>query len=98
MKSMIVIFGTMLFTIASQSSLACSSDFSCGVGYRCVKPPLQSSGACMKTVDEYGVRQYNTPSTDSVGPNMNTRGQCDFNTDCPIGFHCDSNVKACVKR
>jgi hypothetical protein len=96
MKSMIIIVGVLL--VASSNSWACSSDFSCGIGYKCVKAPLQSSGVCMKTVDEYGTRQYNLPDPNSVGPNMNLGGQCDFNTDCPIGFRCDRRLKACIKR
>lgn len=79
-------------------ALACSSDFDCGTGNTCVKAPLDSRGVCMRTVDEYGTRQYNLPSTRSIGPNMNLSGQCDFTTDCPIGFRCDSELKACVNR
>ena len=75
MKQIISIVGALLFLAAANTSWACSSDFSCGVGQRCVKAPLQSSGVCMKTVDESGVRQYNTPNTNSVGPNMNMGGQ-----------------------
>lgn len=76
----------------------CNSDFECGIGYRCVKAPLQSSGTCMKSVDEYGTPTYDLPSTDSVGPNMKIEGDCDFDTDCPIGFRCHQKYKACVKR
>ncbi len=52
----------------------------------------------MKTVDEYGIRQYNTPDLDSIGPNMNMEGQCYFNTDYPIGFRCDRKLKVCIKK
>jgi hypothetical protein len=76
----------------------CFSDFDCGIGYKCVKRPLSSTGVCMKTVDEYGIQQYNLPETDSVLPNMNLEGDCDFDTDCPIGFRCHRIYKVCIKR
>lgn len=76
----------------------CTSDFNCGIGNKCVKAPLKSRGICMKSVDEFGLKNYNLPSTDSVGVNLNLDGQCSFNTDCPIGFKCDRNYKACVKK
>lgn len=89
-----------LFSMVFASSVwaGCSSDFECGMGSKCVKAPLQMNGTCMKTVDEYGIQQFNTPSIDSVGPNMNLQGDCDFDTDCGIGFRCHSKYKACVKR
>jgi len=77
---------------------ACSSDFNCGIGYSCVKKPFQSEGLCMKNVDENGIQQYNMPSSNSIGPNMDTDGQCNFDTDCPIGFRCNSEYKVCIKR
>jgi len=83
--------------LAANNVWACSSDFDCGIGSQCVKAPFESSGACMKSVDEDGVRQYNMPDLDSVGPNMNTSGECDFSTDCPVGFQCDSRLKVCVQ-
>lgn len=78
-------------------SNGCSSDFDCGVGVRCVKAPLENEGMCMKVVDEYGVPQYGLPDLDSIGPNMSTRGECDFDTDCGIGFRCHRKYQACVK-
>lgn len=96
--SKLALIGLALFLVsAPDASFACSSDFSCGYGSRCVKAPLQSSGTCMRNVDEHGIRQFTPPRTNSIGPNMNVRGQCDFNTDCPIGFRCDQRLKACVK-
>lgn len=76
----------------------CTSDYSCGFGFTCVKAPLKSTGICMKSVNESGMQQYNTPSDESIGPNMNLDGQCQFDTDCPIGFRCDRTYKVCVKR
>ncbi len=76
----------------------CTSDYNCGVGYKCVKAPLKSRGVCMKSVDEFGVKQFNLPDSNSVGPNLDLDGQCTFDTDCPIGFKCDPKYKACVKK
>ena len=84
--------------VCSSLALACSSDFDCGIGHSCVKKAYSSEGVCMKNVDEYGTPQYNMPSLDSIGPNMNSDGECTFSTDCPIGFRCDSTYKVCVKR
>lgn len=89
---------TYLPSITAPTTKECSSDFSCGIGYTCVKAPLKTSGVCMKSVDEYGLRQFNTPSTQSVGPNLDLQGQCQFDTDCPVAFRCDRTYKACIKR
>ncbi|MEW6418952.1 MAG: hypothetical protein AB1480_12660 [Nitrospirota bacterium] len=74
----------------------CFSDFDCGIGYRCVKAPYKTYGVCMKSVDEFGVQQYDLPRTDSINPRY--EGDCDFDTDCPIGFYCHRKYKVCVKR
>lgn len=89
---------TLGTTPSTYSEGGCTSDYSCGIGFKCVKAPLKSSGVCMKSVDEYGLKQYNLPSSNSVGPNLDLDGQCSFDTDCPIGFKCDRNYKACIKR
>lgn len=73
----------------------CSSDFSCGRGYKCVKAPHEIDGVCMKSVDEYGIQKYDSPRSGSSG--IKSKGDCTFNSDCPIGFHCDAKYKACVK-
>jgi len=52
----------------------------------------------MKVVDEFGLPTYDLPKPDSIGPNMNPQGDCDFDTDCPIGFRCHHKYKTCVKR
>lgn len=77
--------------------LACSSDYSCGVGYACVKEPYKSRGVCMKTVDRYGIQTFDMPRSKSIGPNMSGDG-CRFVTDCPIGFRCDRELKVCTKK
>ena len=93
---MCLIFSLIIF-MPTFSLASCSSDFDCGMGYRCVKAPLQSYGSCMKEVDEYGTPTYELPRLNSVGPNMNIEGDCDFDTDCPIGFRCHRKYKTCVK-
>jgi len=82
-------------TATFSQGISCSSDYSCGVGYSCVKKPFSSTGACMKSVDSYGVPTLQGPSSDSIGVKM--EGSCKFSTDCPIGFTCDTTLKACVK-
>lgn len=74
----------------------CLSDFNCGIGYKCVKEPFKTRGICMKTVDEYGIPQYNLPDLDSVYPRL--KGDCDYDLDCPIGFYCHKKFKVCIKR
>lgn len=93
----IVIKIAVAVALGMSLNASCMSDFSCGIGHKCVKKPYQSNGVCMKSVNEYGVQQYNMPSTDSIGPNMNNNG-CSFDMDCPIGFRCDGSYKTCVKR
>ena len=47
----------------------------------------------MKSIDEFG---YDLPRLDSI--NLRYEGDCDFDTDCPIGFYCHGKYKFCVKR
>lgn len=63
---------------------------------RCVKSPYKTYGVCMKSVNEYGTQQYDLPRLDSINPKY--EGDCDFDTDCPIGFYCHRKFKVCVKR
>lgn len=79
------------------ASKTCTSDFTCGVGYTCVKKQFASSGFCAKSVDEMGVQTFETPSTDSVGPKLPERTDCQYVTDCPVGFRCDLATGACLK-
>jgi len=73
----------------------CSSDLGCGIGYRCVKPPFSSCGVCMKEVDRYGNPVYRPPDP-SI--RIKSKGDCDFDLDCPIGFYCHPKYKVCVKK
>lgn len=91
--------GTSTREVASARK-TCWSDFGCGVGERCVKAPYRSQGYCAQEVNEYGTPTYAPPSTDSVMPGA--EGQCYFDTDCPVGFHCAKEPGAlsgaCLKR
>ena len=79
------------------TSRGCSSDFSCGVGFKCVKAPLALNGTCLKEVNQFGIGIHRTPDPYSVRPNTNISGQCMFDTDCPVSFKCDRRLKVCVK-
>lgn len=77
---------------------SCSSDFSCGLGEKCIKRPGSSSGICMKSVNEYGIQNNDLPNVNSGGLRNFDDKDCNFSTDCPIGFTCDMTYKVCVKR
>ena len=84
-------------SFSTSSSNTCTSDFSCGMGSKCIKKPGRSSGICMTEVNRYGTKTYSSPSSLSVGVRSYTSEACKFNTDCPIGFKCDREYKVCVK-
>lgn len=96
LKSSRLIFAVM-FALVPTVSKGCTSDYSCGVGYACVKEPYKTRGECMRTVDEYGVQTFEMPRDSSLGPKMSGDG-CTFVTDCPIGFRCDRELEVCVRR
>jgi hypothetical protein len=74
----------------------CTSDFSCGMGNKCVKNYYNSTGVCMKAVNEYGGPSYEPPDLDSVGPNMPSKKSCTLGA-CPAGFRCDLNSGVCIR-
>ncbi len=77
-----------------RSRADCSSDFDCDANSVCVKPPNNLSGTCMKAVNEFGGQEY--PAKRSNIGEMG-KDQCFYDADCPIGFRCDLNYRACVK-
>ena len=81
----------------NSGSESCSSSIQCGIGKKCVKKPGNSRGICMQKVDRFGSKSYDLPDMD-VGVRGFDEDQCRFNTDCSIGFSCDSKYKVCVKR
>jgi DNA-directed RNA polymerase subunit RPC12/RpoP len=87
--------GTSNNSSSTYKSSGCSSDYECGIGNRCVKAQYSSTGTCMKTVNQYGTPTYDLPDPNNIG--INPYKKCSFDTDCPIGFKCDSSYNACVK-
>jgi len=96
MQKIFVILISSLTVLIPTGSSACTSDYSCGVGYACVKEPYKTRGECMKTVNEYGLQTFELPRNSSVGPRM-SGDSCTFVTDCPIGFSCDRELRVCIK-
>lgn len=68
----------------------CFSDYSCGVGFKCVKQGYATNGTCMRAVDANGVPTYSPPG--GAAP-----AKCNFVTDCPVGFRCTGYNGVCVK-
>jgi hypothetical protein len=69
----------------SSSPPECTTDYQCGFGNVCAKPGGSYTGTCAKGVNSYGNPTFTPPRLDSIGPG---RGQCSFDTDCPVGFKC----------
>lgn len=63
--------------------------------YRCVKAPLQFEGVCLRNVNEFGNQQFQTPRASDY--NISIQPECRFSTQCPVGFRCDPELKACVR-
>ena len=85
----------LVIVILSSIGFACYSDFDCGIGYKCVKAPFNTTRVCMKSVNQYGIQQFNMPTFNSMMPK--TMGNCQFDMYCPIGFRCDPYYKECVR-
>ncbi|NHN36907.1 hypothetical protein G8764_06350 [Pseudomaricurvus alcaniphilus] len=82
---------------ANDTSKECSSDYSCrSHSEKCVKRPFSTSGVCMQNVNKYGTKIYSRPQPSSI--RIETKGACRFNSDCPLGFECDTYYKVCLKR
>ncbi|TYO96764.1 endonuclease YncB(thermonuclease family) [Geothermobacter ehrlichii] len=76
-------------------AIKCRSDYTCRIGYMCMKKPYRSEGICVKRVDKYGIQSFDPPQADSVGPRLDEG--CISSVDCPTGFRCDPFYKQCVK-
>jgi hypothetical protein len=68
------------------SALACSSDYQCPVGQKCMKGSLSYEGTCAQPVNQHGAPVFTAPDPASLGVG---KGQCSFDTQCPIGFRCE---------
>ncbi len=75
----------------------CTNDLECGGALKCVKQPLSSSGQCLQPVNNFGTPINTLPNPSSVLPNLSTKGQCQFDTQCPVAFKCEQQLKVCVK-
>jgi hypothetical protein len=93
---LIIICGLLILPAVVNAQKSCFSDFDCRFGEQCVKAPFKTRGICMQPVDDFGIKEYPTPDPDSMMPKL--EGECQFNTDCPIGFYCHPYYKVCVKR
>ncbi len=79
------------------SPTGCSSDFSCGIGHRCVKANYSGTGYCAKAVNEYGVQTFDLPSMESVLVKVPKGSDCKLISDCPVGFQCDLGSGVCLR-
>jgi hypothetical protein len=79
------------------ASDSCDSDFDCGIGRTCVKRNYSFQGTCMRSVNRYGIQQFDTPRSDSVGPKLPNASDCKVDTECPIGFRCDWRSGVCFR-
>lgn len=66
----------------------CLSDLYCSTGQTCIKKSFEPTGICVKKVDQYG-RDDLTLETRKL--------QCNYLSDCPVGFNCDLDYKVCIK-
>jgi hypothetical protein len=81
----------------SGATKSCSSDYNCGVGYTCVKANYASSGFCAQSVNSFGTPTFDLPKMESVLVKMPSAADCNFDTDCPIGFRCNVRSGACLR-
>lgn len=93
--------GQGLSNSASSSTKAssvkgCSSDYDCGMGFKCVKPYYSTSGSCMTAVDKYGAQSFDLPRLDSYKTNTPSSNDC-THQGCPAGFTCDYNSGTCTR-
>lgn len=77
---------------------ACTSDYACMYGSRCVKQNFANEGVCMKVVNDFSVPTFAPPNPRSVGPKLPSRSDCHFDPQCPPSFRCDTGSGTCVKR
>jgi len=74
----------------------CMLDYHCDFGMKCVKPKLDYTGTCMKTVDQFGNQTY---SKQSPKIEMQSRTSCNKinGRACGVGFRCDDTYNVCVR-
>jgi hypothetical protein len=64
----------------------CSSDYDCDYGSKCVKDQFAFEGICAQKVNKYDIPVYTPPDPNSIKPGG--KGDCQFDTQCPVGFEC----------
>lgn len=76
-------------------AFCCSSDFDCGMGYKCAKGSYQSAGVCVQVERSYGVPDVTRmPKTDSVLPNTNPPKAYQ---SCPPGYNWSYDLQMCIR-
>ena len=73
----------------------CSSNWDCQSGLYCLKAPGSHQGACVQSVNRFGSPTLERPTNNFLDKGVK---QCNYDLDCPIGFRCHDQLKACVKR
>lgn len=92
MKTIMIVLLIVTFPIVA---FCCSSDFDCGIGYKCAKGSFQSTGVCVQIERSYGVPDYTRiPRPDSILPNTNPPRAYQ---SCPAGYHWSYNLQMCVR-
>lgn len=89
--SIFIIFGAL-----SNVAYACSSNFDCDLGSKCIKPSGSMYGYCMGGMNP-GNSYDDEPATDFGGGGGWT---CSSNFDCELGYQCAKSGMqgVCIKK
>jgi hypothetical protein len=74
----------------SDFAIACTNDYECGYGNRCVKPSGSYSytGSCVTLIDKYGNKDYGADSTWGSSYGLKTVDGCQWSSECYYGYKC----------
>lgn len=75
----------------------CSSDLDCGIGWLCTKPNYSAVGVCLRSVNEFGVPQYDVPRSESILLKVPSPVDCRTSFECPVGFACNQASGMCLR-
>ncbi|MDR9499732.1 MAG: hypothetical protein RI556_11200 [Hydrogenovibrio sp.] len=78
----------------TEKANTCYSSTECGIGQNCIKKPGQLKGVCAKSFDARGNQNLDI-DVDSFKPGTI---ECNYSSDCPTGYACDSIYKKCLKK
>lgn len=88
----------ILILLCSVNALACTSDFNCSYGQRCVMPQGEFQGLCITKTDQYG---QTAPVQQMQQMNAETVAACYSDYDCGYGNSCIKRTNAtqgiCIK-